>query len=308
MSKNIYEDYFSKFAEEWVEQAHVSKGDNYPVGFHRNRIVKKILKNNKANGSVLDLACGGGNLCSALIKDGFDVTGIDSSREMIKIATEFTKKYKNKPSFMQGDVTNLNLKKKFDIITAMGIIGYLENPNVLLDTVFKHLKPGGIFILSTRNKLFNYFPTSLYNAKEENQQEIRLMYEEMKTLCKPILKKNLLELIHAFKDISLPKSSNYLNAIKEPVQQRQKQITFHESIKQHSPKEIRTIGEENNFQFVSQHGVHPHMLPPLLNNMLPPGLFNEISSSLDCLEDLEVSLIWSSVIMTVFRKVKKPLT
>ena len=105
-------EHFMKNASEWVEYGHIKEGYNYPVGKHRNRIVKKIIKKNQSINSILDIGCGGGNLCIDLAKEGYKVKGIDESGEMIKIANKSIKKLGigNNVSFGAGTVTgNLRL-------------------------------------------------------------------------------------------------------------------------------------------------------------------------------------------------------
>lgn len=61
--------------------------------------------------SVLDLACGIGKLASKLYKLGYEVCGIDISKDMINIA----KSNYPKIQFDIADMTNFNLDRKFDL-------------------------------------------------------------------------------------------------------------------------------------------------------------------------------------------------
>ena len=71
---------------------------------------------------------------------------------------------------------------------------------------------------------------------------------------------------------------------------------------QQSPREFVTIAKEAGFQNLGLYGVHPHLLVPKMNTLLPPQLFNNISDSLCVFEDLPISLTWSSVFIAVFQK------
>ena len=92
MDNTVVKKYFIKNAAEWVDYGHTKDGNNYPVGKHRNRIVKKIIERNKHTNSILDIGCGGGNLCVDLAKEGYKVKGVDESSEMIKIAKRSVEK------------------------------------------------------------------------------------------------------------------------------------------------------------------------------------------------------------------------
>jgi SAM-dependent methyltransferase len=119
--------------------------------------------------TILDLGCGTGNHAIPLAKRGYEVTGVDISPDMIRIAsrkadnlfegdltrqTKETKKTKEtgiiKPVFLQGDVRSFDLGKTFDTVLMMfAVLGYqTTNEDVLaaLQTVRRHLNPDGLFI------------------------------------------------------------------------------------------------------------------------------------------------------------------
>ncbi len=105
----------------------------------------KKYKLNKGN-SLIDVACGTGNHIPFFKKE-YDITGIDKSDEMIKIAKSKIKDV----DFVISDMLNLNLNKKFDVILCLASsISYLEN-YVSLKKVIKrlsdHLNPGGVLII-----------------------------------------------------------------------------------------------------------------------------------------------------------------
>ncbi len=52
---------------------------------------------------------------------------------------------------VQGNVENLDLGKQFDVIVAGNIIEHLSNPGLFLDSVRKHLKDTGHFLITTDN-------------------------------------------------------------------------------------------------------------------------------------------------------------
>lgn len=106
---------------------------------------KKYGKNVK---SLLDLGCGTGIHDNMLSKKGYTVTGLDLSPEMIKIAN--SRKEKN-TEFVVGDMSNFDLSKKFDAVISMfAAFGYLtKNEQIAsaLESIKKHLNPGGLFIM-----------------------------------------------------------------------------------------------------------------------------------------------------------------
>ena len=102
----------------------------------------------RGNGSetVLDLACGTGELEYRLKKTGLKFTGVDISRRMLSEA-----RLKNKGMrFVHGDISGVRLNRKFDIVTCFfDSVNHLQGTAALrrmFKTVRIHLKPGGFFI------------------------------------------------------------------------------------------------------------------------------------------------------------------
>lgn len=102
--------------------------------------------------TVLDCACGTGNVSFELAKLGFDVTGVDLSAGMIARAQEKLEKQNPTPSvrFLQADLSNFDLKQKFDAATCLyDSFNYIIDPQKLeaaFAHIGKHIVPGGVFI------------------------------------------------------------------------------------------------------------------------------------------------------------------
>lgn len=94
---------------------------------------------------LLDVACGTGRHAS-ILKDGFDVLGVDINPEMLRLALEKLPEV----SFMEGDMKELNLDKKFDVVICMfSAMNYnisLEEFKRTLKNFNEHLNDGGVLI------------------------------------------------------------------------------------------------------------------------------------------------------------------
>jgi len=114
---------------------------------------------------VLDLGCGTGSGTKILKDAGAKlILGIDISEESIKYAN---KKYRNTGClFSYGDILNAAelqdcLKRetgrtgfeKADAVVCLEAIEHMTDPLLLLQNIYRILKPEGIAILSTPNKL-----------------------------------------------------------------------------------------------------------------------------------------------------------
>ncbi|MGY5874256.1 MAG: class I SAM-dependent methyltransferase [Candidatus Thorarchaeota archaeon] len=96
--------------------------------------------------SLLEVACGTGNHIEHF-KEMYDLVGFDLNDEMLKVARS---KYKD-IEFIQGDMTSMDLGRKFDVITCLfGSISYLpdeQNLNDAAGAFSKHLVDGGIVVI-----------------------------------------------------------------------------------------------------------------------------------------------------------------
>jgi len=113
-----------------------------------NKVVSLVEQYKISKGDMLlDIACGTGAQAEYL-QNHFTVTGIDISDEMLDVAKD---KVKN-ATFINADMCDFELNDQYDVILNLyGSIGHAESlvhMQTSLKCVYKHLKPGGIFILT----------------------------------------------------------------------------------------------------------------------------------------------------------------
>lgn len=108
-----------------------------------------IEKYNPGAETLLDFGCGSGRHDVLFAGKNYNVTGIDRSPEMVD---EANKAASGNPrlQFQQGDITDLDLGKKFDVVVSLfHVFSYLTTNADLknaMASAYKHLKPGGILI------------------------------------------------------------------------------------------------------------------------------------------------------------------
>lgn len=82
---------------------------------------KILLEELEKGSSVLDVGCANGKHVFFLARQGFTATGVDLSKQMIKIAKKGLKEEKLKANFLVGDAIKLEFPdKSFDYVTSMG--------------------------------------------------------------------------------------------------------------------------------------------------------------------------------------------
>ncbi len=141
---------------------------------------------------ILDVGCGGGILCEPLSRLGADVTGIDENKKAILVAKEHAKKMNLKISYMQGNITDISLQKKFDIITCMEVLEHVQNVNLLIKKSKLYLKDGGFFIGSTINQTITSYLTAIFFAENILKIVPKNTHEWVKFVKPNKLKKELL--------------------------------------------------------------------------------------------------------------------
>lgn len=117
-----------------------------------------------------------------ITKHAKSVLGIDILRENIKWARK--KGY----NIVYGDAEKFSLPSKFDVIVAGELIEHLSNPGLFLSCVKAHLRPGGIFVLTTPNA---FFPSSILLDKHP-PDHVQLY---SKRILKQLLEANEFEIV-----------------------------------------------------------------------------------------------------------------
>jgi len=105
-----------------------------------------VLKDFPKNTRILDLCCGTGQLAAYLVKEGYEVTGIDSSEDMLRYARQ------NAPTvpFIPSDVRSFMLMARFNIAFAtfdsLNHLMSLEDLEQVFGHVYRQLETNGVFV------------------------------------------------------------------------------------------------------------------------------------------------------------------
>jgi SAM-dependent methyltransferase len=97
---------------------------------------------------ALDIGCGSsGRIIDLLIREGFDVEGLDISNRMIELA----KKRHPNVTFHDADVCAWEIPRKYDFISAWDSIWHipLGEQEPVLKKILHGLNSGGVFIFTT---------------------------------------------------------------------------------------------------------------------------------------------------------------
>ncbi len=131
-------------AKDYDSISNISKAHKEKIGYVSELATKNSPK------TILDLGCGSGVIEKKLDEMGYrgEVTSLDSSEEMLKIAKKHS--YKNfKPNFIYQDL-NAQLpfrEEKFDSIIMVNVLFCLRDQKSFLESVNKLLTTDGSFVL-----------------------------------------------------------------------------------------------------------------------------------------------------------------
>ena len=91
---------------------------------------------------ILDLGCGTGHLTSLIAESGAEVVGIDSSEDMVRVASE------NYPNirFEVADARSLPFNGEFDAVFSNAVLHWVRPPEAVVESVWRALRPGGRFV------------------------------------------------------------------------------------------------------------------------------------------------------------------
>lgn len=131
------------------------------------RILKQKL--DKSEKSLLDVGCGGGLLAEELALMGFDVTGIDLSEKLIKVARTHALQSGLNVNYLIGDGDKLPFDDEtFEVVACCDVLDHIEKWDEVIGEVARILKPNGIFIYDTINRT-DYSKAVLIDLGQENE-------------------------------------------------------------------------------------------------------------------------------------------
>jgi ubiquinone/menaquinone biosynthesis C-methylase UbiE len=127
---------------------------------------------------VLDLGCGTGAATLAFERAGLRATGVDLSSEMLERARHHAAIAGLSVPFIEGDMTELRLDARFDLVTCIyDALNYLNDDGEVahfLHGVYRHLEPGGylVFDMNTRARLESSWEQGLVLAGDSDDMYV----------------------------------------------------------------------------------------------------------------------------------------
>lgn len=308
---NIAKTYFDKHAKEWNQDAYAESSNLTPIGYQRVALTIELIEQHADGRSlnILDIGCGDGTLAIMLAMQGHHVTGIDQSKEMLKLALErksnFDSDNVNNVDFIHLSIEDLDEKyqpSSFDVIVSLGVIYYLPSDRIMLRNIVRLIKNDGKAIISCRNKLFNVFNGSNESNRIVKSNEISSLMREISDLPKTVPSNLMNDFVNKLQEI-FPKIVNSNKESSRLLGLTTEMKNDFIATRQHTPNEFSKEASNNNLKVIGFYGIQPHFLftnqSEEVNN-----ISRVLSQCLTVFQKLPISLTWSSHFIALMEKEK----
>ncbi|MFN2594630.1 MAG: class I SAM-dependent methyltransferase [Actinomycetota bacterium] len=117
------------------------------------RVVRRVEELNLPSGAAaLEVGCGAGKLAISLAQRGFDLTATDSSAEMLRAASQRAVAEHLSLRLARTDAHSLPFEdRSFDLVTAIGVVPWVADPQGAINEMARILKPGGSLVMTSDN-------------------------------------------------------------------------------------------------------------------------------------------------------------
>lgn len=137
LMNNRWKDYIDKTISQRLEDLHI---------LTKLLWYRKKVKNERA----LSLGTGAGNEEIDLIKNGWEVTGIDIEPHSLTVVSERIKGMSGKFIFQQSSFNNMILEGQYDYVMAFNSLPFSKKEYLkgIIDNVYQHMKPNAVITIN----------------------------------------------------------------------------------------------------------------------------------------------------------------
>lgn len=149
MKKEV--EFFDKTSEKYLAEYEKNTPEGYSFRVRREKVLA-LAPETKNEKKALDIGCGPGVMVDELLEKGYRINCVDASPEMINLTN---KKYgsDDRIEASVGNVYKLDFPDNcFDLVTAMGLLEYLDDQEKAMKEINRVTKKDGIIIITFPNK------------------------------------------------------------------------------------------------------------------------------------------------------------
>ncbi|EJC3746425.1 class I SAM-dependent methyltransferase [Enterococcus faecium] len=195
--KKYWADRSISYGKQHMEELQAANKKNW-----KKYILKQLISANKPTKKILEVGTGPGFIAILLSEEGYDVTAVDRSEEMLLQAKKNAGLHNNNIKWEIMDAEALSISDNtFDAVITRNLTWNLEHPDKFYEECYRVLKNNGLFInidanwynyLYDLNKYFEYKK----DREDTKRKQIKDYYEktnieEMESIAKllPLSKK-----------------------------------------------------------------------------------------------------------------------
>lgn len=154
---------------------------NYWWFVGRRKIISNLLKKifpGKID-NALDVGCGTGFNMRVLSKYSRNVCGFESSKHIINYADT-----QIKSSIIYGKFPDINIKRKYDLITFFDVLEHIEDDATALHEAYNLLKPGGVIMITVPafQSLWTKHDEMYHHYRRYNSKQLKNMISSLNGL------------------------------------------------------------------------------------------------------------------------------
>lgn len=168
MKKNTttrYSDQLEYYLNHLKKQSKAKKNRYSILGRHHNSLdsfIRKEINNLPKGRHVLDAGCGLSAWTNTALRKKYKISGVDGEPDAIEVCNQI---YKGE-DYKVGNLYELDFKNEtYDAVVMREVIEHFITPQKAVKEVYRILKPGGIYILTTPNydSLLTHLIENTYN-------------------------------------------------------------------------------------------------------------------------------------------------
>lgn len=154
-------DYYDVEADVYDSVRYGGRKGRLVDGFHKRVLSEQLLQHLAPEARVIEIGCGTGRLTRHVLDTGINVTGLDISSGMLRVARQRLRG--NKVSLLSGSLDSLPFAAdEFDAAYAILVLNLIPDLNGSLVELARVIKPGGHLLFNLPNLSSMYFAGGLY--------------------------------------------------------------------------------------------------------------------------------------------------
>ncbi|KYK32302.1 MAG: class I SAM-dependent methyltransferase [Theionarchaea archaeon] len=131
---------------------------------------------------ILDVGCGNGRFLIPLVREGYTVTGLDFSKDMLSECDRRLKKQHLQADLLQKDLETMDFDSEYDALLCMdSVICYILEPEAIIETLKRFrraLRPHGILIIENWNMLDQWNLLGKTHSYTHSSKNTKIQWQE----------------------------------------------------------------------------------------------------------------------------------